>query len=45
MSQDLLFNKVDIFSVIRNHTAAVNKRIESIPANTILNASEHDLTQ
>jgi hypothetical protein len=45
MSQDLLFNKVDIFSIIQNHTSTVNKRIESIPANTILNASEHDLTQ
>jgi hypothetical protein len=45
MSDELLFNKYDIFSVVQGQTATVKKRVQSIPANTLLNASEHDLVQ
>jgi hypothetical protein len=42
---DLLFNKGDIFAVLQAQTENVKKRIQSIPANTIPNASEQDLQQ
>lgn len=45
MSDELLFNKYDIFSVVQARTQTVKKRVQSIPANTLLNASEHDLVQ
>ena len=45
MSDELLFTKADIFSVIQGHTAAFEEKVRSIPANTILNASEQDLIQ
>lgn len=45
MSDELLFNKYDIFSVIQGHTETVKKKMQSIPANTLLNASEQDLVQ
>src|ERR1022692_2575811 len=45
MGEELLFNKQDIFSVVQGQTAAVKKGVQAIPANTLLNASEHDLTQ
>jgi hypothetical protein len=45
MSNDLLFSKTDISQVIREQTASVKKRVDNIPANTLLNASEHDLAQ
>jgi hypothetical protein len=45
MSQELLFNKYEIFGVVQAQTEAVKKRVQSIPSNTLLNASEHDLIQ
>jgi hypothetical protein len=45
MSQELLFNKHQIFGVVQGQTEAVKKRVQSIPPNTLLNASEHDLVQ
>jgi len=45
MSDELLFNKYDIFSVVQARTQTVKKRVQSIPANTLLNASEQDLVQ
>lgn len=45
MSDELLFNKYDIFSVVQARTQTVKKRVQSIPANMLLNASEHDLVQ
>jgi hypothetical protein len=44
MSQ-LLFNDCQIFGVIQERTQAVKRRIQSIAASTLLNASEHDLIQ
>lgn len=45
MSQELLFNTYQIFAVAQGQTEAVKKRVQSIPPNTLLNASEHDLIQ
>src|SRR5580704_16864737 len=45
MNDELLFNKSDMFSVIQGHTESVKKKVQSIPANTLLNASEQDLVQ
>ena len=45
MSDELLFNKSDIFSVIQGHTESLKKKVQSISANTILNASEQDLLE
>ena len=45
MREELLFNKRDMHSVIQGHTNAVKKRIQEIPSNKLLNASEHDLVQ
>jgi len=45
MSQELLFNKYQIFGVIQGQTEAVKKRVQAIPPDTLLNASEHDLVQ
>jgi hypothetical protein len=45
MSQELLFNKYEIFGVVQGQTEAVKKRVQSIPANTLLNASENDLVK
>ena len=45
MSDELLFNKYEIYNVIQSRTATVKKRVQSIPANTLLNASEQDLVQ
>jgi len=45
MSQEVLFNKYEIYSVVQGQTEAVKKKVQSIPANTLLNASEHDLVQ
>src|SRR4030095_6105775 len=45
MSDELLFNQGDIFSVIQAHTESLKKKIQSIAANTLLNASEQDLIQ
>ncbi|MGA8742938.1 MAG: hypothetical protein WB561_17255 [Terracidiphilus sp.] len=43
MSDELLFNKYDIFAVVQARTETVKKRVQSIPANTLLNAREDDL--
>jgi hypothetical protein len=45
MNQELLFNTYEIFGVIQGQTEAVKKRVQSIPPNTLLNASENDLVQ
>jgi len=45
MSDELLFDKGDIFSAIQGQTEALKKKVKSIPANTLLNASEQDLIQ
>src|SRR5271167_4021219 len=45
MSDEFLFHKHEIFGIVQGQTEAVKKRIQSIPANTLLNASEHDLIQ
>ena len=45
MSQEPLFNKYPIYSVIQAQTETVKKEVQSIPSNTLLNASEHDLVQ
>ncbi len=45
MSDELLFNKYEICGVIQGQTETVKKRVQSIPANTLLNVSEHDLVQ
>lgn len=43
MPQEFLFNKYRIFDVLQGQTAAVKKKVQSIPPNKLLNASEHDL--
>lgn len=45
MSQELLFNTYQIFGILQGQTEAVKKRVQSIPPNTLLNASEHDLVE
>jgi hypothetical protein len=45
MSDELLFSQGDIFSLIQGHTEYLRKRVQSIPASTLLNASEQDLVQ
>jgi hypothetical protein len=45
MSQELLFNKYSIHDILLGQPDAMKKRVQSIPANTILNASEQDLVQ
>jgi hypothetical protein len=45
MSQEPLFNKYQMFGVLQGQTNAVKERVQSIPAITLLNASEHDLVQ
>src|SRR5258708_29035554 len=45
MSDELLFNKFQIFSIIQGHTESLKKKVQSIPANYVLNASEQDLVQ
>jgi hypothetical protein len=45
VKEEILFSTNNIFSVLEGRKQAVQKRVESIPANTILNASEHDLVQ
>src|SRR5215469_14500373 len=43
MPDDLLFYKADMFSVVHAQTEAVKKRVQSLAANKLLNASEQDL--
>ena len=45
MSEDLLFSTYDIFSVVQARTESVKKRVQAIPPNTLLGASEQDLIQ
>ena len=45
MDQEPLFNRYQIFGIIQGRTEAVKKKVQAIPANTLLNASEHDLVQ
>ena len=45
MNDELLFNKYEIFTVLQNQPEAVKKKIQAIPAATLLNASEHDLVE
>jgi hypothetical protein len=45
VSEELLFNTYQIYSVVQGHGEALKKRVQSIPANTLLNASEQDLVQ
>ena len=45
MGQELLFNKIPIYAVLQAQPEAVKKKVQSIPANTLLNASEQDLVQ
>jgi hypothetical protein len=45
MSEEFLFNAYQIFSFVQGHTESVKKRLQSIPGNTLLNASEQDLVQ
>ena len=43
MSDELLFNKYEMHGVVQGRTDAVKKHVQGIPANTLLNASEHDV--
>jgi hypothetical protein len=45
MGDELLFNKYEIFGVVQAQTEAVKKKLQAIPPNTLLTASEHDLVQ
>lgn len=45
MSEEFLFNKYSIYDVLRAQPEAVKKKVQSIPANILLNASEQDLVQ
>jgi hypothetical protein len=45
MSEELLFNTYEIFSIVQGHTEALKKRLQAIPPNTLLNASEQDLVR
>jgi hypothetical protein len=43
MPPTILFNKYDIFGVLRGQEQQARKRIQEIPGNQLLNASEQDL--
>lgn len=45
MSDELLFTKGDIFSAVQGQGEAVKRKVQSIPPNALLNASEQDLVQ
>jgi hypothetical protein len=45
VKEEILFSRNDIFNVLEGRKQAVKKRVESIAANKVLNASEHDLVQ
>jgi len=45
VSQGLLFNTYQIYQVLQGQTEAVKKKVQSIAADKLLNASEHDLVQ
>lgn len=43
MSDGFLFNEHDVYGVVEARKLSVKKKIQSIPASTILGASEADL--
>jgi hypothetical protein len=43
MGEEILFMQAEIFSVLERQKAAIKQRILDIPANKLLNASEHDI--
>jgi hypothetical protein len=45
MNGDYLFSTTDIFAVIEAQKAVLKERVRGIPAEKLLNASEHDLVQ
>src|SRR5258708_24838514 len=45
MSEEVLFNKCQVFSIVQGHTESLKRRVQSIPANALLNDSEQDLVQ
>ena len=45
MSEELLFYKYPVYAVVQAQTEAVKKRVQAMPPNTLLNASERDLAQ
>jgi len=45
MSQEYLFNGPDITAVIESQKAKLKQRVQDIPRDTLLNASEHDLVE
>jgi hypothetical protein len=44
-NEEYLFSTADIFLVLESQKAKLVKRVQEIPGNTLLNASEHDLVQ
>lgn len=44
-NEKYLFSTADILAVIESQKAKLKKRVQEIPANTLLNAGEHDLIQ
>jgi hypothetical protein len=45
MNGDYLFSTTDIFAVIEAQQVVLKERVRGIPAENLLNASEHDLVQ
>jgi hypothetical protein len=45
MSEDYLFNKIEIHAVVEDQRRRVKDRVQSIPSGKLFNASEHDLVQ
>jgi hypothetical protein len=45
MSEEILFSGPDIFPVLDDQKVKLRERVQSIPTNKFLNASEHDLVQ
>jgi hypothetical protein len=45
MSEEILFSGAEIFAALEHQKVQLKERVQSIPANKLLNASEHDLIQ
>jgi hypothetical protein len=45
MNEESLFSQYDIFNVLERQRQSVRKDVDSLAAETILNASEHDLVR
>src|ERR1700730_8614056 len=45
MDEEILFSQHDIFNVLEGQRRSVRKRVESLAAETVLNASEYDLVR